>query len=237
MSPTNGGPTGGSPEKFRGSSEIPLTNQGVQGAHDLAMKLAQKGGLDEIMTSGLGRTVHTAKIISHYTHAPITYIGDKLHPWHLGPLEGTDVTPEKIDLINHLIKQEPDAPLPGRGPLSTADGESFNSFKERTLPFLAQVIRKVQMDPTKKIGLVTHYRVKRLLDSYMQAGMPDDGTIDANEMTRHDMGTPPGSLDRLSADPDAGPQMHSVDLDNPARLLGGAYFIRHEATPWNGSQS
>lgn len=224
-------------EKFRGSSEIPLSDEGVQKGHDMAMKLARKGGFDEILASNLGRTVHTAKILSHYTHSPITYIGDELHPWHLGKMEGQDVTPDKLDLMNHLIKEAPDVPIPGRGDLSTADGESFNDFKNRTLPFLAQQIRKVQIDPYKKVALVTHYRVKRLLDAYMRAGMPEDGSIDADEMIRHDKGNGPGSLDRLTATPDQGVQMHSVDLDNPANLQGGLYFIRHENTAWNGQQS
>jgi broad specificity phosphatase PhoE len=222
-------------ERFRGSSEIPLTDAGVDGARTLAMQLASKGGLDEIHTSDLGRTVHTSRIISHYTHAPIVYAGQGLHPWHLGQLEGQPITPDSLALQRSLILDTPDASIPGRGPLSTADGESFNSFKDRTIPKLQELIGKVSTDPTRRIGVVTHYRVKKLLDSWMRAGMDPSGAIDPQEMVSHNDSSRPGSIERLTVDPAAGAQMHSVDLSSPGQLGGGLYILRHEKTPWNAS--
>jgi broad specificity phosphatase PhoE len=224
-------------EKFRGSSELPLTTEGLMKAHQLGMKLAQKGGLDRLMTSSMGRTVTTAKIISHYTHAPVVHIGDELHPWHLGGLEGQDVTPERVDFQNSMIKDHPDFKVPGRGPLSSRDGESFNDFKDRTLPFLQQMITQSRSRPEEATGLVTHYRVRKLLEAWMRKGMPEDGSIDTNEMTTHTKGGKPGSLERLVVDPYAGPQMTSVDINSPGRLGGGLYFIRHEDTPWNSKDN
>lgn len=223
-------------ERFRGSSELPLTPEGVEGAKKLALQLAQKGGLDEIQTSDLGRTVHTAKIISNYTHAPITYQGKGLHPWHLGQLEGQEITPERLQQQNDLIKYTPDTPVEGRGPLSTEDGESFNSFKNRTLPMLQSLISKSSSDPTRKIGVVTHYRVKKLLDAWMAKGMDPNGDIDPDEMTRHGSQNKPGSIDRLVMDPYAGPQMYDVDTSSPGNLGGGLYFLRHEKTDWNAQE-
>lgn len=223
-----------SQERFRGTSEIPLTSEGLQKAHELGMDLAQKGGLDRIMTSDLGRTLQTSKILSHHTHAPITYIGDGLHPWHLGALEGQPVDSESIDLMNHLIKDDPDVPLPGRGPASTADGESFNSFKMRTLKFLKQAIAQSQSRPDEKVGLVTHGRVKTLLDAWMRKGMDPNGEVDKDVMTE-----PPsknGSIDKFRVDPYTGPQMEAVDMKSHTPLRGGLYVIRHEATPWNAPQ-
>lgn len=220
-------------ERFRGSSELPLTDAGVRGAADLGMQIAKKGGLDELMASSLGRTVHTAKIISHYTHAPITHVGDELHPWHLGALEGHEVTDEKNDYVHHLITQEPDTPLPGRGPISTRDGESFNDFKNRSLPFLTNLVHQVALHPDKKIGLVTHYRVRKLLGAWMKNGAQDDLSINSEDMANHDQSAAPGSIERLHVDPYAGPQMTAIDLKSPTPLRGGLYFIRHEATPWN----
>lgn len=224
------------PERVRGSSEIPLTSEGIQRAHDLAIKIAQRGGLDEIHSSSMGRAMTTAKLLSKATHAPIVYSGDGLHPWHLGSLEGQEITPDIADHMKSLIKDAPDYSPQGRGPLSTADGESFNSFKDRTLSKIKELMRQSRVDPTRKIGVVTHYRVKKLIDSYLQKGAHEDSNdVDLDEMTRHSVDNKPGSIDRLSVDPNGGPQMSSVDMDHGGSgdLQGGLYLIRHENTEWN----
>lgn len=225
------------PERFRGSSEVPLTDAGVQKARTTAMKFAQRGGLDELMASSLGRTVHTAKILSQYTHAPLTYVGDGLHPWHLGQLEGQAVTPENASLVEDLMKNRPNDKVPGRGPLSTADGESFQDFEDRTKPMLWQIRQRLATNPNLKLGIVSHYRVKKLLQAWMRNGMEQNGPIDREDMAMKDK-ISPGGIDRFTVDPYAGPQMSSVDLDHhQGNLLPGAYFIRHEETAWNDSQS
>jgi broad specificity phosphatase PhoE len=236
-SPLQDAPTPGTGERFRGSSDLPLTPEGMEKGRQLAMKFARRGGLDEIMTSNLRRTQQTARMLSQYTHAPITYNGDGLQPWRQGYLEGQTITPEKIALMNHLIKENGDEALPGRGPISTEDGESFNQFKDRTQDFLSKVIRASATDPHRKIGLVTHYRVKKLLESWMRKGMDPSGEIDRDEMIRHDASNNPGGVDRLSIDQYAGPQMSSVDMDSPQSLPGGIYIVRHERTPFNAPAS
>lgn len=221
-------------ERFRGSVELPLTSEGLQAAHQMAMKVARKGGVDQIKASSLGRTVQTAQALSKYTHAPITYVGESLHPWHLGALEGKPVDKEHLDLMNHMIQESPDLPFPGRGEGSTRDGESFNSFKARTLPFLKDLIRQASIKPDEKTAVITHSRVGKLLKAYMTAGLHhDNNDIDLNEMTRHSTSDTPGSINRLHVDPYAGPQLSSVDLNSPGHLPGGVYFIRHEATSFN----
>lgn len=236
-------PTAGHPndpfggERFRGSSELPLTPEGLMKAHTLAQKLAMKGGLDRILTSDSGRTVQTAKILSHYTHAPITYIGDGLRDWAYGALEGQPVTEENLDFLRHLVTHEPDLKLPGRGPLSTRDGESFNDFRNRGIGFFQRVLGESRGRPQERTGLVTHQRVLKLLNAWMRNGMPDDRSVDAGEMTLNTSGRPPGSLERLHVDPFSGPQISSVDLDHHGLLQGGLYLIRHEATPWNKKSS
>lgn len=223
-------------ERFRGTSEVPILPQGLEKAHQLGMNLARRGGFDRLMTSDLGRTQQTAGIISKYTHAPITYKGDGLHPWHLGMMEGQEVTPERIELMNHLIKDQPDVPFPGRSPNSMYDGESFNTFKNRTLNFLKEVIAQHRARPDERTGLVTHGRVLTLLDSWMRKGMDPDGEIDTDHMTMPP--EEPGHIKRFSVDPYVGPMMSSVDDkrgDTP--LLGGIYVIRHEKTKWNSDRS
>src|SRR5262249_2797830 len=90
-------------ERFRGSSDIPLTAQGLDEANNLGMKLAQRGGVDRIFTSDLIRAHQTAAAIHRYTRAPIVYAGSALHPWHLGGLEGQEITPDKVDFMNSLV--------------------------------------------------------------------------------------------------------------------------------------
>jgi len=102
-------------ERFRGSSDIPLTAQGLDEADNLGMKLAQRRGVDRIFTSNLIRAHQTAAAIHRYTSAPIAYGGPALHPWHLGGLEGQEITPDKVDFMNSLVTQHPDFKPQGRG--------------------------------------------------------------------------------------------------------------------------
>jgi len=218
-------------ERFRGSSDIPLTQDGLEAAHTTAQQLARKGGLDRILTSDLGRTRTTAQILSHYTRAPITQVTPALQPWHLGSLEGQQVTPEKIDLMNHLIRHEPDLAPPGRGPESTSDGESFNQFSGRVLPLFDQLLKEHVANPSERTGVVTHFRNKKLFEAWVRKGALPDYQIDPEEMTQE--GGPPGSITRVSSDPRVGIQFNDVDLRSPTQLPGGIYIIRHEKTPWN----
>lgn len=223
-------------ERFRGSSDVPLTAAGHQQALERGIQFAQKGGLDEIHTSDLSRAMHTARAISRFTHAPIVDVTDRLHPWHLGSLEGQPVTPELIDLQKELVKDRPDHAVPGRGPLSIADGESFNQFKQRTLGKVQELLQRTATHPELKIGAVTHYRVKKIIDSWLRAGAQPDGTTDAEEMNRHDK-LPTAGVDRLSWNRDTGPEMSAVDMTQNMPLPGGIYLIRHGETAWNNQQS
>jgi broad specificity phosphatase PhoE len=217
--------------RIRGSSEIPLTSEGLQKTHELGQQLARKGGFDEIKASSLGRTQQTAQILSKYTRAPITHVGDELHPWHLGELEGQPVD-HVIDFQNDLVKNHPDFKVPGRGPLSTRDGESFNDFKDRTLPFIDKQLRQHIADPQRRVALVTHYRDKKLVDAWIRKGADPNMEIDPEEMTSYSS-DPPGSIDRLHWDRNLGPQMSPVDVKSPTQLQGGVYLIRHGQTAWN----
>jgi broad specificity phosphatase PhoE len=151
-------------------------------------------------------------------------------------MEGQTITPDLLKVQDHLTTEAPDTPVPGRGPLSTADGESFNSFKDRTLSKLKELIDQHQSQPDRRIGVVTHYRVKKLLEAWMRRGLNPDGQVDNEFMTQPNPSNTPGGIERFSVDPNTGPQIDNVDLKSPASLMGGLYFIRHEATPWNAEQ-
>jgi broad specificity phosphatase PhoE len=218
-------------ERFRGSSDLPLTPEGLQRAHEVGQELAQKGGVDRILSSSLVRTLATAQAVSKYTRAPITHIGEELHPWHLGSLEGHEITQDGLDFMHSLIKDHPDYPIPGRGPASTADGESFNSFKQRTLPFYDKILRDHIANPQERTLLVTHSRNVKLMNAWLRTGAKQDYEVDPGEMTQDS--DKPGHLERISWDPHIGWQTNDVDTSSPTRLGGGIYLLRHESTPWN----
>src|SRR5690348_4052135 len=102
---------GGTRERFRGSSDIPLTAEGVAKARQLAKEIAKKGGLDRIYTSKLKRTSKTAEIIANATGAKVIYT-DELCDWSLGKLEGLAVTPENIKIQNNYLLSMPDSKIP-----------------------------------------------------------------------------------------------------------------------------
>ena len=200
-------------------------------AHTLGQQLATRGGVDRIYASSLGRTVATAKAISQYTRAPIAQVTDQLHPWHLGGLEGQDVTPDKIDLLHSLIRDNPDLPIPGRGPISTSDGESFNDFKSRVIPVYDQLLREHRANPGERTVVVTHSRNLKLMNAWLRKGAkPDQETDNSDMMADSDT---PGAIQRVSYDPRIGYQTNEVDPKSQGMLPGGIYMVRHEATPWN----
>ena len=221
-------------ERFRGSSEIPLTADGVYKAKQLGQKIAAKGGLDAIVVSDLGRTLKTAEILSKATGAPIVEVTKGLHPWHLGRLEGQMVTPDKLALQNHLIGTEPDMKIPGQGPKSTEIGESFNDFKNRTGKYIQKLYDQHVRDPKKRIGAITHFRVLRLVQAALKNGTLDS-TFDINpkDMEVGGKGDDPGSVHVIYKGGDGKPQLDRVDMGKIDSVPSGILLIRHESTPWN----
>lgn len=218
-------------ERFRGSSDIPLSAEGLGKAHELGQKLAARGGVDRIIASDLNRTQTTAQIIHHYTRAPIVHVGPELQPWHLGGLEGQEITPEKVDYMNSMILDHPDHVPEGVGPESTSVGESFNQFKSRVLPMFDKALREHVANPSERTALVTHFRNRKLMEAWIRKGAPADGDVDKAEMTQE--GGPPGSMLKVSHDPRVGYVLNDVDEDGTQSLGGGVYLIRHEKTDWN----
>jgi broad specificity phosphatase PhoE len=216
---------------IRGSSDIPLSPEGLAQAHTLGIQFAQKGGLDKIATSDLLRARQTAQAISHYTHAPIIYSGDKLHPWHLGEMEGS-LTSEAIPKMESMMESHPDDAPGGHGPQSTQDGESFNSFKNRGLSAFKMLLAEHTANPEAKIGATTHYRMIRLANAWMKAGGTGNDNIDVPSMKGK--GGPPGSVWQFSKGPGEAPDLKQINMDDPKPLTGGIYLIRHGKTAWNG---
>ena len=219
-------------ERFRGSSEIPLTPEGVEKAHTLAEKLSKFGPFDEIWASDLGRTTRTAQIIARATHSRPPKLTKDLHPWHIGQFEGRPVTKEAVAHLNHLAHDEPDKKIPGRGPKSTADGESFNSFVQRAGGFFYKQASRLKDNPDLRIFLETHYRDLLLFQALVDEGMPKDFKHEAGKLFEQKKGngdTPPGTVLRFHWD---GGKFECEEFEFDERE-GGLYVGRHETTAWN----
>ena len=216
---------------IRGSSNIPLSPMGEKQANELGTAFKRKGGVDEIHTSDLLRARQTADAISKHTGAPITKVTKSLHPWHLGEIEGTP-TKGALDKINTYITKKPNVPVPGKGKFSSAPGESFNTFKRRTLSAFKGLIRLHQANPNKKILATTHYRDIRLGQSWVKHGAPPSMEIDAKHMMGK--GDPPASVHRFYVNKHGQIKLDPVDMNSKEKLPGGVYLVRHGVTALNG---
>ncbi|MDE2102399.1 MAG: histidine phosphatase family protein [Patescibacteria group bacterium] len=226
--------TGGVRERFRGSSDIPLTATGVAKARRLGQEIAKKGGLDRIYSSKLKRTSKTAEIIANATGAKVI-LTDELRDWSMGKLEGLAVTPENIEIQNKYLLSIPDSKIPGRGPYSTRDGESFNEFRKRGLRFLMHtIIPNAEKEPNVRTAYIGNFRYIKLIQSWIKAGCKSDGSIDSDDMIRYlkNNDLPPGSVERLEVE-DGKVELDSVDLFDGEKLDGNAFIIRHSTTAWN----
>jgi len=87
-------------------------------------------------------------------------------------------------------------------------------------------------NPQERTAVVTHFRNRKLAEAWVRAGASPDGEVDKNEMTQD--GGKPGSVSRMSYDPQVGIQFNDVDLDHGSGSLpGGVYRVRHGSTGWN----
>jgi broad specificity phosphatase PhoE len=80
-------------------------------------------------------------------------------------LEGQEITPDKVDFMNSLVTQHPDFKPQGRGPVSVADGESFNDFKNRVIPVFDRLLRDHIANPQERTAVVTHFRNRKLAEA------------------------------------------------------------------------
>ncbi|MFZ1131639.1 MAG: histidine phosphatase family protein [Terriglobales bacterium] len=108
-----------SEERLRGWMDVPLDEQGLREAEELAQRLAQHP-VDHIYSSDLYRARQTAEAAVRATLVPVVHTPD-LRPWNVGTLAGQRVK----DILPILQRLELDPALPAPG------GESFLQFCER----------------------------------------------------------------------------------------------------------
>ena len=212
-----------SSEIFRGSSDIDLAPEGILEAKKVASRTA--GQFTHISSSPLRRALDTAHIVSKVNpKAGKVKTQTALEPWFLGQHEGRAVTPGRIGILNHHI-DNPGKSLTGRGPKSTGDGESFNSFKNPLIGHNQSEISAFKSGQ-KRLN-VTHYRDIHAVKSWLMSGAAPDKSIDTAFMKRK--GTEeekPGNMFHLDPKSLKLSQTDYADKD-------GIYLLRHGATAWN----
>ena len=174
-----------SSDRIRGWKDVPLVEKGRREAKMAGTKLVGKG-IQVILSSDLSRARETAEIIGHILHIKPTFT-EKLRPWNLGELTGQS-TKEALPKISKYIEDMPDKPVP--------KGESFNDFKNRAFDGLAEIIKHAA---GKKILIVSHHRMERLLEAWHQEGQPLSGDIDLK--TFQSKGDPPGGIKVIPVKP------------------------------------
>lgn len=208
---------------IRGSTEIPLSDQGHQEAQELAKKFEQDDpAFTEVHVSPLGRAKQTAAPILDRIPNAQRNVSEHLAPWYNGANEGRP-TKEVLPDMQDRIVNRPDEPVPGMSPGSTKPGESFNSFKNRLLSGVHGQLARWQ--PGQKILNITHYRDVKAMDAWVKAGAKPDLSIDAQEMIKKG-DTHPGDLYRLD------PQKMTFEKAADTKQ-DGIYFARHGSTEWN----
>lgn len=217
-------------KRVRGSIDIPLNDEGHAQAEEVARAI---GPLDQIVASPLTRSKQTAVALAKYTGAPITLTKD-LHPMRLGAFEGEPVDSVK-DTLQHLILNHPNAKMPGRSAASTEDGESFNDFKGRLIPFMAQLMTHFQKDPRGRIAVVSHLRDVKAMEGWMKAGMPANLDFERKDMMNSTgIKDEPSSVHKLSYNGKEW-KMEEQPLEKVGPDVSpGIIMVRHGRTDFNG---
>lgn len=218
-------------DRIRGMIDAPLSLEGIQQGIDLAKRIKEKGGIDKIITSPLKRARRTAElIVERNPGSRIVYATPRLHPWHLGGLEG-----QSSELVSPTIKhyvQHPHVKVPGVGSISLVPGESFNDYLRRFLPFVEGILRT--SSPHERILLLGHYRNVKTLSSWKGIG---NYSVDADKMTEWPDNLGTGSLFLIEMNGDKNKvSIKKDDTKDPMRW-GVVYFGRHGATELNGDNN
>jgi broad specificity phosphatase PhoE len=161
----------GGVDRIRGWKNVPLSPKGRLEIAAAAQKL-KNSGLQVLVHSDLDRATDTAAAIARTTGAK-SYPSEGLRPWNLGQFTGKESNAIQDELRKYVC-DEPDKAVPY--------GESFDDFRERVL---AGVRAAIETAAGRKLGLVTHHRVERLLTAWQGKGEPADGSIDTGIMFRH----------------------------------------------------
>jgi broad specificity phosphatase PhoE/ribosomal protein S18 acetylase RimI-like enzyme len=167
---------------IRGHINVPLDNKGRAEAATAATDVAKQGGVKQIFSSDLDRTMETARAIQKENPGATITSDDRLRPWNFGPTIEGKPTSDMLPKIRDLTAN-PDKRPPG--------GETFNEFKDR---FLSGFHDAQAAAPDQNSAIVTHYRGTKLLDAWRATGVDND-SIDKAVFEDYDKSKTPGNID------------------------------------------
>lgn len=163
-----------SSERIRGWTEVPLNEKGRREAVKLGARFANSGAV-RIYSSDLGRAQTAALSIAKGMQSAGRKVPliktDQLRPWNLGILTGKEV--KKVIPVMNKCVEDPWVKIP--------DGESFDDFAHRYLPFLASLLTEAAKSQGPILA-VTHSRNLQLARAWEKKGRPKDWSFDTERM-------------------------------------------------------
>jgi ribonuclease H / adenosylcobalamin/alpha-ribazole phosphatase len=132
--------------RFAGRSDIPLTDIGQRQAAAAAARLAERGGINVIVTSPLRRTRRTAEAVAEATGAPVV-VEDDLVETDFGQWEGLSFAEAGAQDPDHLKAWL------GGADVAPPGGESFAAAGRRVLGALDRVLAAY---PEQTVLIVSH---------------------------------------------------------------------------------
>ena len=159
--------------KICGRTDLPLTEEGLRQAEELAGRMKDLA-IDRIIASPLARALHMAKIISDHCGAPVS-VDKRLIEQDYGIFEGLDRgNPEFL-----ANKRQFAVRYPG--------GESMMQLAGRVYPFLKELRREY---PKENILLVCHGGICRVIRTYFVdmtneeyfSYSPDNASVECYEL-------------------------------------------------------
>ncbi len=132
--------------RFAGRGDIPLTDIGLGQADAAAVALAERGGIDLILTSPLRRTLQTAEAVAQRTGAPLA-VDDDLAETDFGAWEGLTFAEVLSRWPDDMAAWMADASVAAPG------GESFAAVGVRVNAALDRLLAAHQ---GKRVVVVSH---------------------------------------------------------------------------------
>ena len=149
--------------KVQGVTDTPLTERGIQQAHELAKKIKESGiKIDEILHSPLSRAADTARIVAEENDLPLT-LEPRLIEQNFGEFEG------------HEWKKHPGVFREAKKQFACDynGGESMLRLGQRIYNLLDDL--KVRSEAENKTFLlVTHGGIARMVHSYFYSETNDE---------------------------------------------------------------
>ena len=145
-------------QKVQGATDTPLTERGIQQAHELAKKIRESGiQIDEILHSPLSRAADTAKIIAEENGLPLT-LEPRLIEQNFGEFEGHEYAKHRG--VFHEAKKQFACDYNG--------GESMLRLGQRIYNLIDELKIRSEKE-NKTFLLVTHGGIARMVHSYFNS--------------------------------------------------------------------